>query len=355
MERSAINGIYSWSLDENGNATLRDGEGEIPFNYIDSSEYCDLVKSIDVDAEWLPASESLFISLRNLETAKIKAGKTYGDSLGYMFCGCDKLRSADLSGLNTASIKDFTSMFISCYSLTEVNLSGWNTKNVESMNGMFALCRNLASIDLSSFDTSNVTNMSYMFSGCNNLKNLDLSSFDMGKVTEAYVFLGIGYENAFQIIRTPKNLSLDCGLPGIDGVWRNERTGEYEGCLPKNAANSQTLVIQLNEWDGNLSIAKKSLTLYDIITIDFKVDKKVMDDYRNLYLVAEQDGDKTKITNYTVKGDDVIFSYRVVPQAMNEYVLAAVCGDNAEVCLNWQASFLYAFHILTDEVCFTII
>ena len=103
-------------------------------------------------------------------------------NMAYMFYGCNKLTSLDLSNFNTSKVTDMSCMF-ACEKLTSLDLSSFNTSNVTSMNSMFGACIELTSIDLSSFNTSNVTNMAGMFDYCLGLKTLDLSSFNTSKVT----------------------------------------------------------------------------------------------------------------------------------------------------------------------------
>ena len=496
MSNSDINSIYKWTIDDNGTATLRGRDGDIPYYWI--AEYNDQVKSIDVDVDWFPVREYLFFNFYNLETVKIKSGKTYGNSYAHMFDSCEKLRKVDLSGLNSDGVANMSWMFNDCTSLTDLNISGLNTKNVvtmdfmfqsceslesidlsgfqtpklKSMNGMFFRCASLTSldvstfdtsnvtgmdlafacgyseydeatytetcysklktikfgnlntsnvtdasnlfqgcieltkldlskfdtskmtdmvamfygcrslkslnlsnfntssvtdmtsmfygcsslesIDLSNFDTSNVTKMTFMFNGCESLKSLDLSNFDMRKVTDAYSFLDMGYDSAIQMIRSPKNLTLDCALPYNSNFWKNESTGNYLRYLPKDEASSQTLVLDVKEWVEALNISKKSLTLYDTITIDFKLNKSVLDQYHDLYLLVEQNGVIRKLTSYKEDGDLLVFHYRVAPQMMNEYVTAMACAKNAngeEVkgAQMWYSVADYCYNMLEKE------
>ena len=100
----------------------------------------------------------------------------------YMFCGCEQLKSLDLSKFDTSNVKDMGCMFSGCYNLGSLNLSGFNTSKVTNMSGMFLSCKSLTSLNLSSFNTSNVTNMRYMFEYCEQLKNLNITSFNTSKV-----------------------------------------------------------------------------------------------------------------------------------------------------------------------------
>ncbi len=81
--------------------------------------------------------------------------------------------------------------------------------------------------------------------------------------------------------------------------------------------------------DENLAIAKKSITLYDTISIDFKVSKSAVANYHDPYLLVMQGADKSKITEYREDGDLLIFTYRVAPQMMGEPVVAIPHALNA--------------------------
>ena len=102
----------------------------------------------------------------------------------YMFFGCDRLSSIDLSSFITNNVTNMKAMFFTCSNLKNINLSSFYTKNVIDMSFMFNGCVSLTNLDLSSFNTQNVTNMSCMFEACQNLMNLDLSSFNTEKVVK---------------------------------------------------------------------------------------------------------------------------------------------------------------------------
>lgn len=99
-----------------------------------------------------------------------------------MFDGCSSLRSADLAGLDTSSVRTMGSMFHNCSSLVSVDFGGMDTSSVQSMSSMFNGCEALTSLDLSGFDTTNVNSMDQMFYYCESLKSLDLSGFKTGLV-----------------------------------------------------------------------------------------------------------------------------------------------------------------------------
>ena len=115
--------------------------------------------------------------IENLNTEKVT-------SMIYMFDGCTKLESLDLTNFNTAVVKSMTYMFYNCSTLTSLNLSKFNTAEVTDMSSMFEGCTKLASLDLSNFNTEKVMYMSNMFYNCSALTSLDLRKFNTAKVTE---------------------------------------------------------------------------------------------------------------------------------------------------------------------------
>ncbi|MBR4732789.1 MAG: choice-of-anchor J domain-containing protein, partial [Lachnospiraceae bacterium] len=74
--------------------------------------------------------------------------------------------------------------------------------------------------------------------------------------------------------------------------------------------------------DENLAVTKKTLTLFDTISIDFKVPAEAVEGYHDPYLMVTQNGEETKLTTYREDGGFLIFSYRVPPQAMGDVATA---------------------------------
>ena len=95
-----------------------------------------------------------------------------------------KVKSLDLSGLDTSKVTNMESVFYWASELESLRLDGWDTSNVTNMNAMFKNAEKLKALDLTSFDTSNVTTMSEMFAGLSEMTTLDLSSFKTTKVTD---------------------------------------------------------------------------------------------------------------------------------------------------------------------------
>jgi surface protein len=119
--------------------------------------------------------------LTNLDLSAFSTGKL--KYMGYMFKGCRGLTSLDLSTLNTSKVTDLSYMLYGCTGLTSLDLSDLDTHSVTDMSYMFYGCTGLTNLDLSDLDTHSVTKMSYMFNGCTGLTTLDLSSFNTTKVT----------------------------------------------------------------------------------------------------------------------------------------------------------------------------
>ena len=109
--------------------------------------------------------------------------------MSYMFYGCSKLTSLDVTNFNTANVTNMSSMFSSCKSLTSLDVTHFNTANVTNMSGMFSSCSSLTSLDVTHFNTAKVTDMNRMFSSCSSLTSLDVANFNTAKVTDmSYMF-----------------------------------------------------------------------------------------------------------------------------------------------------------------------
>ena len=141
--------------------------------------------------------------IENLNTEKVT-------NMMFMFYGCKKLTSLDLSSFKTANVTNMNGMFISCSSLTSLDLSKFNTAEVTGMTYMFGNCSSLTSLDLSSFNTAKVTEMYFMFNGCSGLTTIYVSDdFTIGN--------GCSGDNMFYGCSNLKGAtSYDPGKTGID-------------------------------------------------------------------------------------------------------------------------------------------
>ncbi|MDU5020313.1 MAG: BspA family leucine-rich repeat surface protein [Clostridiales bacterium] len=120
------------------------------------------------------------INLSGLDTSNVI-------SMNSMFTNCDALTNLDLGdSFDTSNVTNMEVMFAGCVSLKELSLGNkFDTSQVTNMYAMFDLCTGLTSLNLGDkFNTSNVTNMEVMFAGCMSLKKLDLGNkFDTSQVT----------------------------------------------------------------------------------------------------------------------------------------------------------------------------
>ncbi len=92
-----------------------------------------------------------------------------------------------LENLNTSEVTDMHYMFAGCTKLTSIDVSRFETSKVTDMAGMFGLCSSLKEIDLSGFDTQNVTDMRYMFTQDEALVSVNLSGkFSMKAVRNCW-------------------------------------------------------------------------------------------------------------------------------------------------------------------------
>lgn len=147
------------------------------------------------------------LTLQSWDTGKVT-------DMSGMFRGCTRLKTLDLSGLNTAAVQtmagmfensgitgidlkhfntgkvtDLSYLFAGCEGVTKLDLRGLETQNVQTMASMFRGCSNLTQVDVTSFDTSSVTDMSGMFFLCYELKTPDFSKFDVSGVEEYDEFM----------------------------------------------------------------------------------------------------------------------------------------------------------------------
>ena len=139
------------------------------------------------------SAEGLFAYYRNLE--QIDFGNCFYtegmESMCRMFLECNSLRSLDLSGFNTESVRDFSWCFDGCGALETLDLSFLDTRNAAAMQAMFYGCSGIESLDLSLLDTQSVTTMQAMFYGCSSIRSLDVSKLNTRAVRNfKYMFKG---------------------------------------------------------------------------------------------------------------------------------------------------------------------
>ncbi len=101
-----------------------------------------------------------------------------------MFMDCIYLKSADLSKLDTSSVRDMSEMFSGCSALTTVNAGTWDTSQVLYFIDMFHNCSALSTLDVSQWDVSQALNIRGVFNGCSALTALDVSQWDTSSVMD---------------------------------------------------------------------------------------------------------------------------------------------------------------------------
>lgn len=125
-------------------------------------------------SHWFKSDENLISIIGKINTRGLKIDPDndfdyYADStetedissetgFSFMFYGCSKLASIDLSEFYTTNCIDMKQMFGST-GLKELDLSGFDTSNVKSMRHMFSRSTKLKELDLRSFNYSSIVNM----------------------------------------------------------------------------------------------------------------------------------------------------------------------------------------------------
>ncbi len=213
-------GTCPWEIDADGKLTVYPGIGADTDGSLSPwADYKDKIKSVvfreegggNVKApQYCRAllkglSNAAEIDLSGLDTGSVTnassmfngcvslASLTFGSAwntsgvkdMGSMFDSCRSLASLDLSGWNTGSVEDMGSMFSGCSSLTSLTFGqDWNTGSVKRMSNLFCGCSSLTSLDLSDWNTSKVTKMDGMFDSCTSLTSLDLLGWKTDQATD---------------------------------------------------------------------------------------------------------------------------------------------------------------------------
>ena len=205
----------------------------------------------DLDLQGLSSFE-----LKNLPALShigISNWKMYDGTNVVKFYSCNKLKTLDLSTLNTTNINNMSEMFYGCYLLTDIKgIADWDVSNVTNMSKMFYNCYVLPSIDVGSWNTSKVTNMTRLFYGCEKITSLDLSSWDVTKVNV--------FTNMFSYCYSLKDLDISGWNMGLV-------KGEYYLPSFSNSSNLENLNFGFDR-KVNISFSKNSkLTLDSLLSI----------------------------------------------------------------------------------------
>lgn len=158
---------------------------------------CSNLVSIDgielLDTSNARSLTSMFQDCSKLKSLDLSSMNTLNvTNMSYMFSGCSSLSNLNVESFDTIRVTYTSNMFRNCYSLSSINIENFNTNNTTDMSSMFAGCNNLIELDLSNFSTSKVTNMSGMFQNASKISSLDISSFDTSSVKDmSYMFFGL--------------------------------------------------------------------------------------------------------------------------------------------------------------------
>lgn len=168
----------------------------------------------DMGAMFDDCSSLQSISFKGLNLSKVK-------NMCAILEGCRALKSVDFTGVNTKSLTDMSFMFNDCRNLKEIDMTSFNTDKVTGMYYMFQYCISLKNVKLQSFNTSNVTEMQSMFSECKSLQKLDLFNFNIEKVTNIQCM--------FYGCRELKNIYVNSSW-NTDHIGDYEKIGLFDGC-----------------------------------------------------------------------------------------------------------------------------
>ena len=112
------------------------------------------IKTIDLsnfDASRITFMYSTFGNDEELESINFKNWNPKLEGMTFIFSGCKKLKTLDLSGFNVEHVSNFSGIFLNANSLTDLNISTWKPMNVTNLNNSFAGLTNINEIDLSGF------------------------------------------------------------------------------------------------------------------------------------------------------------------------------------------------------------
>ncbi|MBR0038970.1 MAG: InlB B-repeat-containing protein [Lachnospiraceae bacterium] len=179
--------IQKGGVEPSGNKTLLDGRG---FAYYENDDKITIFVEDNLDTIYLGEcknpSPGVFREFSNVTSIEgleyLNTSRTV--DLSYLFYGCSKIESIDLSASGFDSAIYSRYMFSSCRALTSVKLPTTVNSAIRNLSSMFVNCEKLRYIDLSGYNTSQVTDMSQMFMNCYELRVIYVSnSFNTTNVT----------------------------------------------------------------------------------------------------------------------------------------------------------------------------
>lgn len=147
------------------------------------------------------------------------------------------------------NVRDFTSVYGNCTNAIEIDVSGLDFSNARTGNYMFYGCSKLTSLDLSNFDASKISGtaqnytITYMFNGCKNLTNLKF----MKNLGKGYVIKATGHNTSTVDLSSCSKLTHESLIDVINNL--------YDLNLSYDVANGGTLYTQKLQI-GSTNLAK---------------------------------------------------------------------------------------------------
>ena len=193
---SGTSGTCSWVIDSEGVLTISPTDGvsgtldsysldtnnEIPWK----SNRASITKVfVEPGVKTGNACRCLFYLLSNCTEMDLRYLDTSDcTNMSWMFNGCSKIETINMSGFDTSNVTDVSFMFYNCQKITSLpDIANWNTSNFTTINQVFFGCKNIEYINVSNWDTSNITDFLGAFQGCDKLISVDLSNWNTSKAT----------------------------------------------------------------------------------------------------------------------------------------------------------------------------
>lgn len=199
------------------------------YNVVEAEIDCS-VKPISTSG-WFAGLKSIsgIKGLENIDTSSVT-------DMSYMFGQCRGISSFDMSSFDTRNVEDMTGMFANCSRAKEIILRGCNTEKVKSMSMLFQMTRDymtgettaLKQLDLTGVDIASVKDFSYMFSGCEKLEALTGLGATPQATDMSYMFENCGSRSLSPL--SPFELNLE----NFDTSKVTTFAGMFSGCSAKS-------------------------------------------------------------------------------------------------------------------------
>ena len=196
-----------------------------------------------------------FDSMTNLESI---TGMNYLNtsevtSMAWMFLGCRKLTSLDVSHFNTSKVIYMTQMFYRCIGLTSLDLCSFNTSKVIDMQSMFEESNKLQTIYVGNdWNTDAVAYSDNMFKNCTNLVGGKGTTYDANHVDKTYARIDRGPSAPGYF--TAKNAAQRGDVDGDGSVNTSDVTALINYLLNGNASGINLRGADCDQ-DGSINIS----------------------------------------------------------------------------------------------------